>query len=167
MDNATSRNGNLPIPPFPVVNYSQIPIDYSQILANKPNETAVLGQGYANQQPENATSSSVDNKKCMYHRQCSRNHAHPYQPQHTNQNQASNRPRDSAASNAAASDATNKGHQRDAISTNASAPMNATVISDRYLLLEVVEGSTLYRAVDIQTHDHLVCKVSAWSNNDQ
>lgn len=39
-------------------------------------------------------------------------------------------------------------------------PLQASVIADKYYLLDQVEGSSLYRCVDIKTRDELVCKVS-------
>lgn len=37
--------------------------------------------------------------------------------------------------------------------------MNATLLAERYLLLDLVEGSTLYKCIDVKTHEELVCKV--------
>lgn len=36
----------------------------------------------------------------------------------------------------------------------------ASLVADKYLLLDQVEGSSLYRCVDVNTHEELVCKVS-------
>ncbi|KAK7791275.1 hypothetical protein R5R35_005591 [Gryllus longicercus] len=36
-----------------------------------------------------------------------------------------------------------------------------TFVGDKYLVLDPVEGSTLYRCVDVNTREELVCKVSA------
>lgn len=49
---------------------------------------------------------------------------------------------------------------RDAISTNLTPPMNAALLQDRYLLLDLVDGSSFYKCIDIQTQKVLVCKVS-------
>lgn len=38
----------------------------------------------------------------------------------------------------------------------------ATIVADKYLLLDQVEGSSLYRCMDVNTQEELVCKVS-WS----
>lgn len=38
--------------------------------------------------------------------------------------------------------------------------LNAALLADRYLLMDLVEGSTLYKCIDVKTHDELVCKVS-------
>lgn len=38
--------------------------------------------------------------------------------------------------------------------------MNAALLAERYLLLDLVEGSTLYKCIDVKTHEELVCKVS-------
>lgn len=37
--------------------------------------------------------------------------------------------------------------------------MNAALLAERYLLLDLVEGSTLYKCIDVKTHEELVCKV--------
>lgn len=37
--------------------------------------------------------------------------------------------------------------------------MNAALLAERYLLLDLVEGSTLYKCIDVKTHDEFVCKV--------
>lgn len=42
----------------------------------------------------------------------------------------------------------------------------ASIVADKYLLLDQVEGSSLYRCVDINTQEELVCKVSLWRNFD-
>lgn len=36
----------------------------------------------------------------------------------------------------------------------------ASVVADKYLLLDQVEGSSLYRCMDVNTQEELVCKVS-------
>lgn len=38
--------------------------------------------------------------------------------------------------------------------------MNAALLAERYLLLDLVEGSTLYKCIDVKTHEELVCKVN-------
>lgn len=35
-----------------------------------------------------------------------------------------------------------------------------TIVADKYLLLDQVEGSSLYRCMDVNTQEELVCKVS-------
>lgn len=62
----------------------------------------------------------------------------------------------SAAVNARASAQAN----RDAISTNITPQLNAALLQDRYLLLDLVDGSSFYKCIDIQTQKMLVCKVS-------
>lgn len=37
--------------------------------------------------------------------------------------------------------------------------MNAALLAERYLLLDSDEGSTLYKCIDVKTHEELVCKV--------
>lgn len=92
------------------------------------------------------------NKKCPYHRQCYRNHHHHQQQQ---QQQVGGR---RSTANGAGSTALYP--QRDAISTNAAPPLNATILAERYLLLDIVEGSSLFRCTDLKTQEELVCKVS-------
>uniref|UniRef100_A0A8W7K7L7 Protein kinase domain-containing protein n=2 Tax=Anopheles albimanus TaxID=7167 RepID=A0A8W7K7L7_ANOAL len=51
--------------------------------------------------------------------------------------------------------------QRDALSANvALPPANASVVADRYLLMEQIEGNNVYRCCDIQSHEELVCKIT-------
>lgn len=49
---------------------------------------------------------------------------------------------------------------RDAISSNVQPTLNAALLQDRYLLLDMVDGSSFYKCIDIQTQKILVCKVS-------
>ena len=51
---------------------------------------------------------------------------------------------------------------RDAISTNVLPQLNAALLQERYLLLELVDGSSFYKCVDITTQKSLVCKVSVF-----
>lgn len=37
--------------------------------------------------------------------------------------------------------------------------MSAALLAERYLLLDLVEGSTLYKCIDVKSHEELVCKV--------
>jgi hypothetical protein len=49
---------------------------------------------------------------------------------------------------------------RDAISSNVQPPQfNAALLQDRYLLLDMVDGSSFYKCIDIQTQKVLACKV--------
>lgn len=48
---------------------------------------------------------------------------------------------------------------RDAISSNVQPTLNAALLQDRYLLLDMVDGSSFYKCIDIQTQKILVCKV--------
>ncbi|XP_055637769.1 tribbles homolog 2-like [Toxorhynchites rutilus septentrionalis] len=99
-----------------------------------------------------AANNGPTNKKCPYHRQCYRNHHH-----HQQQSSSSRRMINTTASGAGS---TALYPQRDAISTNATPPLNAAVLAERYLLLDIVEGSSLYRCVDIKTQEELVCKIA-------
>lgn len=96
------------------------------------------------------------NKKCPYHRQCYRNHHH-HQQQQQQQQQVGGR-RVVSTANGAGSTALYP--QRDAISTNAAPPLNATILAERYLLLDIVEGSSLFRCTDLKTQEELVCKIA-------
>lgn len=40
---------------------------------------------------------------------------------------------------------------------------HASIVDEKYLLLDQVEGSSLYRCVNINTQDELVCKVKCFS----
>lgn len=42
--------------------------------------------------------------------------------------------------------------------------MNAALLAERYLLLDMVDGSTLYKCMDVKTHEELVCKVRPSDN---
>ena len=125
------------------------------------------------------SSAAANAKKCTFHRQCLHIQSPPQPgqpsqpviqqhqiqlPLHTppqqqllhhqqvqqqiriNQGSSSNRP----------STQTN----RDAITTNISPQLNAALLQDRYLLLDLVDGSSFYKCIDIQTQKMLVCKVS-------
>lgn len=48
---------------------------------------------------------------------------------------------------------------RDAISSNVQPQFNAALLQDRYLLLDMVDGSSFYKCIDIQTQKVLACKV--------
>lgn len=101
-----------------------------------------------------AANNGPTNKKCPYHRQCYRNHHH-----HQQQLQPGGRGgRTMNVANGAGSTALYP--QRDAISTNVTPPLNAAVLAERYLLLDSVEGSSLYRCIDIKTQEELVCKIA-------
>lgn len=39
-------------------------------------------------------------------------------------------------------------------------PVNAALLADRYLLLEPLKGTSLYKCIDVRTYRDLVCKVS-------
>lgn len=41
--------------------------------------------------------------------------------------------------------------------------LNAALLAERYLLMDLVEGSTLYKCIDVKTHDELVCKVNIFT----
>lgn len=39
-------------------------------------------------------------------------------------------------------------------------PLTASLVADKFLLLEQLEGSSLYSCVNVHTQENLVCKVS-------
>lgn len=104
-----------------------------------------------------AANNGPANKKCPYHRQCYRNHHH-HQQQQQQQQHGARGGRTVNVANGAGSTALYP--QRDAISTNVTPPLNAAVLAERYLLLDSVEGSSLYRCIDIKTQEELVCKIA-------
>lgn len=67
----------------------------------------------------------------------------------------------SAAAAAAAASA-NNGNGPVAIQNQAGLvqQLNASLLAERYLLMDMVEGSTLYKCIDVRTYEELVCKVS-------
>lgn len=65
----------------------------------------------------------------------------------------------SSSPNGAAVNRVSSQANRDAISTNSSPQLNAALLQDRYLLLDLVDGSSFYKCIDIQTQKMLVCKV--------
>ena len=79
----------------------------------------------------------------------------------TNQIPTSNNSTSAVASSAAAAAVNRATTQanRDAISTNITPQLNAALLQDRYLLLDLVDGSSFYKCIDIQTQKMLVCKV--------
>lgn len=125
----------------------------------------------------NAGNSNLLAKKCLFHRQCNRNHLqqqtqlayHQQQQQQIRINNntinisASPISNSSANSSGGSNAATNQRGQtnRDAVSTNVVPQLNAALLHDRYLLLELVDGSSFYGCVDIKTQKPLVCKVSS------
>lgn len=50
-------------------------------------------------------------------------------------------------------------HQAAPSSQQGERHFQATVVADKYLLLDQVEGSSLYRCMDVNTQEELVCKV--------
>lgn len=113
------------------------------IVPNNPNNL-IVPQMQATLNPP----SSLHLKKCLFHRQ----RANPQQQaqQHQQQLQLLRLNQQNG-----------KGQvQRDAISGNIAPQLNAALLHERYLLLDLVEGSSFYRCIDIQTQQKLVCKVS-------
>lgn len=104
-------------------------------------------------------------KKCTFHQQClhlqhqqqtSANQTQNYQQQSTQQQQVRISNQIQPAVNRNSTQA-----NRDAISSNVQPTFNAALLQDRYLLLDMVDGSSFYKCIDIQTQKILVCKVSS------
>lgn len=100
-------------------------------------------------------------KKCLYHRLCCRNQqTHQVQMMKMNENNTNSGSTSSTNNNGAPNrNGSPTKSPRDAISTNLSPQLNAALLADRYLLMDLVEGSSLYRCIDIKTQEDLVCKV--------
>lgn len=114
-------------------------------------------------------------KKCTFHQQCLHiQHQHPttnstttmpanqsqtYQQQSPLLMQQSQQVRISNQIPAVTRNSTQA--NRDAISSNVQPTFNAALLQDRYLLLDMVDGSSFYKCIDIQTQKILVCKVSS------
>lgn len=100
-------------------------------------------------------------KKCLYHRLCCRNQqTHQVQMMKLNENNTNSGSASSTNNNGAPNrNGSPTKSPRDAISTNLSPQLNAALLADRYLLMDLVEGSSLYRCIDIKTQEDLVCKV--------
>jgi tribbles homolog 1/2 len=151
-------------------------------MSNTPNSTLPLPTILTRDKPNVPTSSSSPLssifmlngtpppqvqpvKKCIFHRQCCRNH----QVISANQQQQQDLQKRIIGGVASgtctqATVATTTGgnrtpYTRDAISTNVQPQHNASLIADRYLLMDLVEGSSMYKCVDIRTQEELVCKV--------
>lgn len=87
---------------------------------------------------------------------------HPQLIQQQQQQQQSNRisPNNNNSSSSSAINRNNSTQaNRDAISTNIQPQLNAALLQDRYLLLDMVDGSSFYKCIDIQTQKLFVCKV--------
>ncbi|CAO1367145.1 unnamed protein product [Diamesa tonsa] len=96
-----------------------ITMDYTRNIFNdKPDEPQSSSAHLSPVvQMDNNSSSSANQQKCSYHRQCTR----------TADTQIN--------------------------------PLNAALLQDRYLLLDLVDGSSFYKCVDITTQKMLVCKI--------
>lgn len=89
-------------------------------------------------------------------------HAHQQQQIRIGNNQIPTNNSTTSAAVAAGAAAVNRASaqpNRDAISTNITPQLNAALLQDRYLLLDLVDGSSFYKCIDIQTQKMLVCKV--------
>jgi hypothetical protein len=101
-------------------------------------------------------------KKCTFHQQClhlqhhstAASQAQNYQSQSPQPNQQVRISNQIPAVNRNSAQA-----NRDAISSNVQPTLNAALLQDRYLLLDMVDGSSFYKCIDIQTQKILVCKV--------
>lgn len=88
-------------------------------------------------------------------------HSQMLQQQHQQQIRTNNAQiSTSSTPNGAAVNRVSAQANRDAISTNISPQLNAALLQDRYLLLDLVDGSSFYKCIDIQTQKMLVCKIA-------
>lgn len=60
--------------------------------------------------------------------------------------------------------ASTRDQQHPPSSPHADRNFQASVVADKYLLLDQPEGSSLYRCVDVKTQEELVCKVKQMQN---
>lgn len=110
-------------------------------------------------------------KKCTFHQQClhlqhqattpgsqSQNYQQPQSPHLIQQQQPNQQVR--ISNQIPAVNRNSAQANRDAISSNVQPTLNAALLQDRYLLLDMVDGSSFYKCIDIQTQKILVCKVS-------
>lgn len=86
-------------------------------------------------------------------------HAQNVQQQQIGNNQIPIPASNSSTSAAAAVNRSSAQPNRDAISTNITPQFNAALLQDRYLLLDLVDGSSFHKVIDIRTQKMLVCKV--------
>lgn len=153
--------------------------------ATVPQIMSILNPTITNVITSGATA-AANAKKCTFHRQCLHiqqqqqpttgqqqaqavvqqiqlplqtppqllHHQQMQQQIRLNSNNSNTQSNPVAAANRASTQA-----NRDAISTNISPQLNAALLQDRYLLLDLVDGSSFYKCIDIQTQKMLVCKV--------
>lgn len=115
----------------------------------------------------NSTSSNERYKKCQYHCNSGRHRSHL----NNNNHHTNLSPRDAGARylQAAAAGTVNNqqsnccGSSRNStqdIVDGPPPPTNSSLINDRYLMLDLVEGSTLFKCIDVKANSEHVCKVS-------
>lgn len=111
-----------------------------------------------------SSNNSVHTKKCLFHRIHSQS---PYQQRQqirvsSNQIIGTATAQNSLNSNNSKSNVSKPTHvtARQSITSNALPQLNATLVQDRYLLLDSADGSSFHRCVDIRTKELFVCKVS-------
>lgn len=153
-----------------------------------PLLTSIALPNTANNNLSNASSGIHPNaKKCTFHRQCLHAQQQQQQPagqqqpqQQINQQQYNNQisqiqqqsqllqqqlqqqqqQQQARINNQPAVNRNSTQANRDAISSNVQPPQfNAALLQDRYLLLDMVDGSSFYKCIDIQTQKVLACKV--------
>lgn len=68
---------------------------------------------------------------------------------------------------AAAAAAAGSAVSQDTVNEQTMPPRNSSLINDRYMLLDLVEGSTLFKCIDVKTNTEHVCKVSIGPDRDR
>ncbi|XP_055710161.1 tribbles homolog 2-like [Phlebotomus papatasi] len=135
-----------------------VPNAFSRIApTNKPDEgQAVNGTGVSN---------GGEQKKCFHHRlsHCGRFPMHTQQCQQRVMRVPATSPNAEGAANsgAAASPENGGGAGTGQVPPGVILPpANAALLAERYLLLDLVDGGSLYKCVDVKTHEELVCKIA-------
>lgn len=139
----------------------------TQSTASGSNSNAMIPSLVSLLNTSNSNNQSANNlhtKKCLFHRQFVRP-LHQQLLQNHQQQQQQIRISNQIVSttniqNSSNSNRTTHVTTRDAITTNPLPPLNAALLQDRYLLLDLVDGSSFHKCVDIRTQKMLVCKVS-------
>lgn len=134
-----------------------VPNAFSRIApTNKPDEgQTVNGTGVSN---------GGEQKKCFHHRlsHCGRFPMHTQQCQQRVMRVPATSPNAEGAANSgsAASPENGGGTGTGQVPPGVILPpANAALLAERYLLLDLVDGGSLYKCVDVKTHEELVCKV--------
>lgn len=130
----------------------------SSLTSTNTSTTAAIAAG-STTSPTSSLSTNERHKKCQYH--CAggsslSNRLRLYQPL-SNRDAAARYLQDAAAQRNCCRGGSGSG---DVIDGPAASSSNTSLINDRYMLLDLVEGSTLFRCIDVKTNSDHVCKVS-------